>query len=190
MVKVDVNYKTFFKPGTEVRESMEFIDNEMAGSLNIVFRIEDEIKEPYVLKEMVKIQKFTELDSNVTVSMSITDVIKQMHRIVMDDNPIFETIPSKRDEVNNLFTMYSLSGDPDDFSALVDYEYKTGIITALMKSVSTDQIYYFVKNMENFIANNIDNKGPVSPEPIIVILFIDYFCQFFYKYKTILERII
>ncbi len=168
MVKVDVNYKTFFKPGTEVRESMEFIDNEMAGSLNIVFRIEDEIKEPYVLKEMVKIQKFTELDSNVTVSMSITDVIKQMHRIIMDDNPIFETIPSKRDEVNNLFTMYSLSGNPDDFSTLVDYEYKTAIITALMKSVSTDQIYYFVNKMENFIDNNIDKNINITITGMLV----------------------
>ena len=62
LVKVDVNYKTFFKPGTEIRESMEFIDNEMAGSLNIVFRIEDEMKNPVVIKEMEKNQfktKFT-----------------------------------------------------------------------------------------------------------------------------------
>ena len=170
MVKVDVNYKTFFKPGTEVRESMEFIDNEMTGSLNIVFRIENEIKDPIVLKEMVKIQKFAELDSNVTLSMSITNVIKQMHRIIMDDNPEFETIPDNRAEVNNLFTMYSLSGDPDDFSALVDYEYKTGIVTALMKSISTDQIYYFVKNMEDYIENNINNNIKISITGMLVAL--------------------
>ena len=168
MVKVDVNYKTFFKPGTEVRKSMEFIDNEMAGSLNIVFRIENEIKNPNILKEMEKIQKFAELDSNVTISMSITDVIKQMHRIIMNDNPDFETIPNDRSKVNNLFTMYSLSGDPDDFSSLVDYEYKTGIVTALMKSVSTDQIYYFVKNMEDFIKNNINNNLNITITGMLV----------------------
>ena len=168
LVKVDVNYKTFFKPGTEIRESMEFIDNEMAGSLNIVFRIEDEMKNPVVIKEMEKIQNFAELDSNVTFSMSIADIIKQMHRIVMNDNPDFETIPNNRSEVNNLFTMYALSGDSDDFSALVDYEYKVGIITALMKSVSTDQIYYFVKNMEDYIKNNIKNNINITITGMLV----------------------
>ena len=147
---------------------MEFIDNEMTGSLNIVFRVENEMKDPLVLKEMENLQKFSELDSNVTLSMSIVDVIKQMHRSIMDDNPNFETIPDKRSEVNNLFTMYSLSGDADDFSSLVDYEYKTGIITVLMKSVSTDQIYYFVKNMEDYIENSVNNNMDITITGMLV----------------------
>ena len=53
-----------------------------------------------------------------------------MHRTVMDDDPDFEIVPDDRKKVNNLFTMYSMSGDPDDFSSLVDYEYKVGLITA------------------------------------------------------------
>ena len=167
-VKVDVNYKTFFKTGTSIRESLEFIDNEMAGSLNIVFRIENEIKEPFILKEMEKIQNFSELDSNVTLSMSIVDVIKQLHRSVMNDDPKYETIPEQRNEVNNLFTMYSLSGEPDDFSALVDYNYNVAIITALMKSVSTDQIYFFVKNMEEYIKNNINRDLNITITGMLV----------------------
>ena len=167
-IKVDVNYKTFFKTGTSIRESMEFIDEEMAGSLNIVFRIENDIKEPFVLKEMEKIQSFSELDSNVTLSMSIVDVIKQLHRSVMNDDSKYETIPEQRNEVNNLFTMYSLSGEPDDFSALVDYNYNVAIITALMKSVSTDQIYFFVKNMEEYIKNNISKDLNITIAGMLV----------------------
>ena len=167
-IKVDVNYKTFFKTGTSIRESMEFIDEEMAGSLNIVFRIENDIKEPFVLKEMEKIQNFSELDSNVTLSMSIVDVIKQLHRSVMNDDSKYETIPEQRNEVNNLFTMYSLSGEPDDFSALVDYNYNVAIITALMKSVSTDQIYFFVKNMEEYIKNNISEDLNITIAGMLV----------------------
>ena len=55
----------------------------------------------------------------------------------MDNDPAYETIPDTRGKINNLFTMYSMSGDPDDFEALVDYEHETGLITAMMQSVST-----------------------------------------------------
>ena len=158
LLKVDVNYKNFFKPGTEIRDSMDFIDDEMSGSLNMVIRVEDEIKQPEVLLEMEKLQSFVESDSNITTSISIADVIKQMHRVVMDDDPKFETIPATREEVNNLFTMYSMSGDPDDFNSLVDYEFNVGIISAMMKSVSTDQIYDFVLRTEKYIAENVSDK--------------------------------
>jgi hypothetical protein len=46
-----------------------------------------------------------------------------MHRTVMDDDRHMKPIPDTRGKVNNLFTMYSMSGDPDDFSSLVDYDY-------------------------------------------------------------------
>ena len=89
-VKVDVNFKNFFKPGTEIRDSMDFIDDQMSGSMNMVVRVESDIKQPEVLLTMEKIQAFVESDSNITTSISIADVIKQMHRVVMNDDPKYE----------------------------------------------------------------------------------------------------
>ena len=86
----------------------------------------------------------------------------------MNDDSKYETIPEERNEVNNLFTRYSLSGEPDDFSALVDYNYNVAIITALMKSVSTDQIYFFVKNMEEYIKNNISEDLNITIAGMLV----------------------
>ncbi|GIS47790.1 MAG: hypothetical protein Ct9H90mP20_4600 [Candidatus Neomarinimicrobiota bacterium] len=44
----------------------------------------------------------------------------------MNDDLKYETIPENRGKVNNLFTMYSMSGDPDDFEALVIMNTKLG----------------------------------------------------------------
>ena len=70
-----------------------------------------------------------------------------MHRTVMDDDPNYEIIPENRAKVNNLFTMYSMSGDPDDFSAMVDYKYNVGLITAFSKVMTTIEIFDYVEKM-------------------------------------------
>ena len=69
----------------------------------------------------------------------------------MDNDPAYETIPDTRGKINNLFTMYSMSGDPDDFEALVDYEYETGLITAMMQSVSTKEIVIMADQIDVYI---------------------------------------
>jgi predicted RND superfamily exporter protein len=70
-----------------------------------------------------------------------------MHRAVMNDDPNYEIIPENREKVNNLFTMYSMSGDPDNFSTMVDYDYKVGLITAFSKVMTTTEIFDYVEKM-------------------------------------------
>ncbi|MGY8787715.1 MAG: efflux RND transporter permease subunit [Fidelibacterota bacterium] len=123
-VTVDVNMASMFKPGTEIRDSMDFMDEELTGTMDIRARIEGDMKDPGTLADMIALQDFMEIDEKVTISYSIGNVVEQMHRTVMDDDIAFETIPENREKVNNLFTMYSMSGDPDDFSSMVDYDYE------------------------------------------------------------------
>ena len=74
-----------------------------------------------------------------------------MHRMVNEDDPAFETIPDTREKINNLFTLYSMSGDPDDFSSLVDYDYKKGLATSMMRSISTSDVVILVDEIETFL---------------------------------------
>ena len=144
---VDVNMVNFFEPGTEIRDSMDFLDEKMAGTVDIRVRAEGDMKNPEILSSMRKLQNIMEEDEKVSTSFSIANVVEQMHRTVMDDDPSYEVIPDNQDKVNNLFTMYSMSGDPDDFSSMVDYEYKIGLITAFSKVMSTIEIFDYVEKM-------------------------------------------
>jgi len=144
---VDVNMVNFFKPGTEIRDSMDFLDEKMAGTVDIRVRAEGDMKSPEILSSMRKLQDLMEEDEKVSTSFSIVNVVEQMHRTVMDDDPSYEVIPENREKINNLFTMYSMSGDPDDFSSMVDYEYKIGLITAFSKVMSTIEIFDYVEKM-------------------------------------------
>ncbi|NHZ86817.1 MAG: MMPL family transporter, partial [Planctomycetia bacterium] len=169
MLNIEVNIMTFFKDGSEIKNSMEFIDQEMAGTMDMEFRVEGDIKAPETLKEMEMIQDFLEKHPDVTTSISIADIIKQMHKTVMDNDPAYDVIPDTREKVNNLFTLYSMSGDPDDFESLVDYDYETGLITTLMRSVSTKEIAQFVNETEKFVDDNISSNLNVSSTGMLVV---------------------
>ena len=148
-VTVDVNVASFFKPGTEIRDSMDFMDKEMSGTMDLRVRIEGNIKD-LILQKMDSLQNYVETNGQVTVTYSIANVVKQMHRTVMDDSLKYETIPES-EKVNNLFTMYSMSGDPEDFSSLIDYEQSSGLITALSKTMSTEDVFLFVSSITDHI---------------------------------------
>ena len=168
-LNIEVNIMTFFQKGTEIRNSLEFLDDEMSGTMDMEFRIEGDIKDPETLKKMEMIQEFLERHPDVATSISIADIIKMMHKAVEDNDPAFEIIPDTRGKVNNLFTLYSMSGDPEDFESLVDYDYETGLITTLMRTVSTKEIAQFVDEVENYIDNNIEGDLNISTTGMLVV---------------------
>ena len=156
-LNIEVNMKSFFKPENPIRQSLDFMDDEMTGSMDLQLLVNADLKSPEVLKKIEGIQAFMEEHKSVTLSISIADVIKQMHRMINDNDPAFETIPDTREKVNNLFTMYSMSGDPDDFSSLVDYDYHKGLATSMMRSISTEEVVVLVEEIEAFL-NQDDYK--------------------------------
>ena len=148
---MEVNLVNLFKPGNTIRESTLFLDREMAGSMNLMMKIKGDLKDPQTLSQMAQIQKYLETIPTVNITISIADVIQEMHKTVMDNKSEYQSIPDTRGQVNNLFTMYSMSGDPDDFESLVNYEYDTGLITTMMHTVSTKDVVRIADDIENFL---------------------------------------
>ena len=168
-LSVEVNMQSFFKEGTPIRETMKFLDREMIGTLDMQFRFEGDMKEPETLAKIEKLQNKMEENQKVTTSMSIADAIKQMHRTVMDDDPDYETIPDKRGKVNNLFTLYAMSGDPDDFSSLVDYEYSSGLMTTFMRNMTSSLIIEYVESTHDFIADSLEATDKITVTGMLVV---------------------
>ena len=162
-INVEVNLVNLFKPGNAIRESTLFLDREMAGSMNLMMKIDGDLKEPQTLNQMIQIQEYLETIPTVNTTVSIADVIKEMHETVMDNNRSYQNIPETRGKVNNLFTMYSMSGAPDDFESLVNQKYDTGLITAMMHTVSTKDVVLIADNIKNFLnSETVDLNIEVS----------------------------
>ena len=168
-VKVDVNIANFFKKGTEFRKSIDFIDEQMAGTMDFRVRVEGDVKDPGVLYEIEQLQKALKENPSINATYSIADAVKQMHFTLMDNNPEFNTIPKNGNKISNLLAMYSMSGDSDDLASIVDYNYNTSLITALSSVMSTDQIISFVDHIQSHV-NNLEIIDRVSITGIGVVI--------------------
>jgi len=158
-LKVEVNMSQMFRKGSIIRDSANFLDENMTGNLNVLIKAsskqgEGGMKEPENLKDLEKLQNYLDKMEAVTSSISIIDVVKQLHRTIMDDNPNFETIPDTRAEINNLFFLYQMNED-SDISSLINYDNESIVLTALMKTFSTSDMAIFKKDIQNFIDTEI-----------------------------------
>ena len=153
LIRIEVNIISFFKPTSPIAQSLQFVDDHFYGSANLVIRAEGDLKEPGALQAVEDIQNLLDQEKAVGHSVSIANIIKKLHRVVMDDSVQYEVIPDTRSKVSNLLTLYSMSGDPDDFSRLVDYGYRTGLITTTFKMSSTEELVAMVRRIEeNLVA--------------------------------------
>ena len=170
LVTTEVNMFSFFEKGNKIRDSLEFLDNKMLGAMDLEFLINGDMKDPELLQQISQLQDYVEKNPSVSITFSIADVIKRMHRTVMDDDPEYETIPDDRAKVNNLYTMYSMSGDPDDLTALVDYVYSKALVTAVLKNISTKSSVLFVSDIEQFVDKNFTKYKDISATGQLVVL--------------------
>jgi hypothetical protein len=170
LVTTEVNMFSFFEKGNKIRDSLEFLDEKMLGAMDLEFLIKGDMKDPELLQQISQLQDYVEKNPSVSITISIADIIKRMHRTVMDDDPDYETVPDDRAKVNNLYTMYSMSGDPDDLTALVDYEYSKALVTAILKNVSTKSSVLFVNDIEHFVDQNFTQYKDITATGQLVVL--------------------
>tara|TARA_B100000945_G_C20386587_1_gene600054 strand:- start:357 stop:1550 length:1194 start_codon:yes stop_codon:yes gene_type:complete len=150
-INVEVNLINLFKKQNSIKESTLFLDKEMAGSMNLMMKVEGDLKDPDVLNQMIIIQQYLENNPYINNSISIANIIQEMHKVIMDNNPKYYSIPDSRKKINNLFTMYSISGNPEDFESLINYNYDTGLLTAMMHTVSTRDVVHIVNDINSFL---------------------------------------
>ena len=169
-IDVDVNVSSFFEKGTEIRKSMDFMDSDMSGTMDLRILVDGDIRDPSILNQMDSLQNFINQAENVNVTYSIVDVLKQIHRVFMDDDEDYEKIPDQSQKVNNLLTMYTMSGGSDELSKLADNSYRSALITSHSSTMSTNEVFSYVKSITAYINNHFSEKTKVKVTGMIVII--------------------
>lgn len=165
-ISIDVNFANFFKPGSEIRDSMNFMDQEMTGTYDLRVRIDGDMRDPHVLNDVSSLQSFLEREDKVSLSYSFADVVKQMHRTFMDDELTHYTIPDSASKIKNLITGFS-----SDYSSVVDdMDYKSGLVTILAKIMSTDEIFDFANKTDAYIDENLTSDMSITVTGMIIVI--------------------
>ena len=122
-----INTNTIFPEKIErIKKSVEqheTDDIEIDIYIPSIIKLKGDIRSPDVLGFIEEIEQFLHNNYDVEYSLSFSDHIKDLHCVVMDNDPKYRIIPDSKMKIKNLITMYSMSSNPNYFSHLVNTNY-------------------------------------------------------------------
>ncbi len=145
---------THFHTDAPVRIADRILRETFQGTMPVYIAIEghtpDLLKDPGLLAKLDQMQATVEQDPIVGGSVSLAEYLKRMNRIMNEDRPEMEVVPTDRDLVAQYLLLYSFSGDPDDFDEVVDYDYQHANVAFFLRSDSTDDVSRVVQRVQDF----------------------------------------
>ncbi len=135
-----------FEKDSDIVLTDKFINENFGGtsSLNLILDSEgkkDVFKEPAVLKLVDKMQK--DVDTQLQVvgnTFSLADYINRMNKVMNSDKEEFNTIPDSKNMIAQYLLLYEMSGDPENLTKVVDYNYERINITFQLKKDDSKSI--------------------------------------------------
>jgi predicted RND superfamily exporter protein len=150
-IKTEVNMSEYSPANSNMRISEDLMEHEFGGSLPIQILIDGDIKDPFVLKEMYRLQKYMESLPDVNNTQSIADLICNMNEVMNGHY----TIPETKEQVANL--LFMLEGE-DIIDQLVNKDYTEGIIQARFGNQNTQLMSNTVLAVDNYIHTVLDTS--------------------------------
>ncbi len=158
---VDTNPIHYYQKDSVVARSASLVDKHFGGSGSIAVVAKGNIKDPEVLKQIDELEKKLGTLPEVGQTTSIAKVVRQMNRVLDDDDPQPDRIPDTLEAVAQYFLLYSMNGNPEDFERMVDFDYTHAIISARINTLSTDAINKVMAFIENDLKNRPQGMFPV-----------------------------
>lgn len=144
----EVNMIDYFKKGSEIRQAEEMMENRLGGSIPVQILVKGDLNDPFVLKEMLQLEKFLDAQPDIHDPQSIADLICEMNWVMNDHH----TIPETREGVANLW--FFLEGN-EVLDQLVTRGASEGLIQAKLGTVNTKQMLALVKAVDNYIHHDL-----------------------------------
>lgn len=161
----DNSVRTFFGASEPVSLDERWFNERLGGTNTLYVLIEgktaDAIKRPRTLKAMDELQAFLEKEPNVSKTTSMAYFIKRMNQVMNGDDPAQFRIPDNQDLISQYLMLYSMSGDPGDFNAFVDYDYKQANLTVYMKTDSSAYVQQLAQRIQAFSKTRLDDDVQV-----------------------------
>lgn len=153
-IVIDNSTKSFFSKDLPFEKDDRALNNALGGANTLYLLVDapqdDAIKEPKVLQAMDAMQRFLEQQPGVGKTLSIVDFIKRMHQVMHNNDPAYYRVPESRELISQYMLLYSMSGEPSDFDAYVDYRYQSANIIAFLKNDSSAYMARLVEKIDRY----------------------------------------
>jgi uncharacterized protein len=153
-LRVDTNPVNYYDAGADVAKTARLINAHFGGSTELSILVGGDLQEPEMLERIDALETVLGELPQVGHTQSVVQVVKKMNQAVMGGTPDAFALPESRAAVAQYFLLYSMGGDPEDFSRMVDFEYEHALIVARINSLGTQDIAEVVKAAEAHLRDN------------------------------------
>lgn len=154
-LQIDTALSMNISKGHPVLAAHDYLNTHFEGNseLDVVYEgaERDAVKAPAVLHALDELQTYAEQLDMVGGSTSIVEFIKRMHQVMNGDDPAYYAIPDSRELVAQYLLLYSLSGDPDDFDEVVDYDYRETRVRLHLRSDHSALAIPVIETMQDYV---------------------------------------
>ncbi|NHB69887.1 efflux RND transporter permease subunit [Perlabentimonas gracilis] len=155
-VWINSSFLDKFEKDSDIVLTDRFVNSKFGGTstLNVILESDQEnaFKQPENLMLIDQMQAETEKLALVGNSFSLADYIKRMNKVMNADNEEFYDIPENNEMVAQYLLLYEMSGDPENLTKLINYDYNRTNITFQLKgddSKTINEALAVVKQFED-----------------------------------------
>lgn len=121
LLKVNTNQEDYFSGGHPVREASALINSKFGGSQTISVMISGDIKSPEVMHGIDTLTRCIEKADGVGTVFSISQIVREMSRAIFEKGEDgYDKIPVSGDAIAQMFELYNMSGEQQDFAQLMN----------------------------------------------------------------------
>lgn len=140
-LQVSINMEKMMPGKHSLRVSTDIANDKFGGTKNINVLFEGEIMEPEVMQAMDRFETQLEGVEGVGNTTSLASVIRIISRALNDpDSEFYDKIPDSRQAIAQYIEFYSMSGDPEDFERLVDFDYTKAVLSVQFAATNIDDL--------------------------------------------------
>lgn len=108
----------------------------------------DAFKSPELLKRVEDLQAYGETLPYVGSGRSIVDYIKNMNMTLHAGDQAYNVIPETEAQIGEYLFLFSVSGRPQQLDEIIDYDYKTALLTFIIKTDHTQDLQNIIKGIK------------------------------------------
>jgi predicted RND superfamily exporter protein len=159
-LQIDSNTENFLPASHPFRLATSITNESFGGTKFLTILFEGDIKNPELLRRLDHYETDLEKHPEVGSVTSIATIIRIMSRSLNDEGePFYDAIPDSREAVAQYLELYSMSGDPEDFEDLVNFDYTQALMTIQFRADT--------KNALDNIVDEIDRLTREDPSRVV-----------------------
>ncbi len=147
----EVNMLEYFPEDTDIRIAENMMEKNFGGSYQVQIVVQGDLKNPFVLKEMRRLEKYLRNVPDVSKPQSVADLICEMNRVMNGHY----TVPETREGVANLWFFIE---SENIMEQLVNPDATEGIVQATLASWDTGEILRAVNRINAILHQQMDSS--------------------------------